>query len=175
MGRGTIFHISEHPECAFKMHETSFHKRLDVLGVKDVQDERKDLSIKNVAYLVRRLQSAGFVVEKCEPFANRFYGGQVEGCYSIQTGCAAELMQRRTIFFQRAFYALRAQVMTMSIEDFANDAQLATDLRLFIENTYNDAVYYEENRESIYSLDDFIRKMKANTVYYIMPETVYMY
>lgn len=177
MARGNIYHITKEPQSSDCMCEDDFSYVPYTLGVDYVSDMCPECAAERVAGLAKRFQTAGFTVKKCDPINNDCYdSGFAKGCYSIETGSADELEQSRMNYFRHRFSKLQKMMAETSLKDFANDTLIPGSLRSLISDNYSDAVYCGDDFcGGTYSMDKFIRTMKADTTYYIMPEAVIMH
>lgn len=173
MARGTMFHITHSPEDASSMSESDFYQDLDSLGVDFVRDNEPDVSKEEIDSLVERLRKAGFIIETYIPEDE--HEEPMDPAPVIITGNADSLEECKMNYFKNAFKVMQEKASAMTLKQFSSDTLDTYELRMMIENTMGDAVYYGDPYEAPYSMDGFIRRLEPNRKYYIDPNTVFMH
>lgn len=144
MARGKLYEIAENPENLFDMDADTAIERMDMTGVESYQDLDRKESMKG---LLETFREAGVEV------------------VSDETGTSITFSRdAKCRYFEKRCEEFKETAAQMTLEDFACES--VTQLKWMLEDDYADAVYIPE-RDTFYSMDEFIRQVPVNTRYYI--------
>ena len=154
MARGFIFNISKYPED-LEMDESDFYETFDAMQVDYVRNCDREEAQEEKERFVKALRDRGAET-----------GSNENGTYVVFTE------QTKENCFKDRLNTLKNVVQNMTLDEFSRDTQKIWQIRMLINNTYEDAVF---DSYDFFTIDEWIRKLTAGEKYYVGNNVVFMH
>lgn len=164
MARGNIFYITTDKDADVSFGESSYYEKLDTIGADYVEDQTKERSEIPVRWLSDTMFRLGATVG---------YNSMPGFAFSFSFLKTEQMLQD---YFRPKLEKLKADAAAF---DLFQVIQSAPRLDWICNNEYTDAVelHDEENGDSgtFLTVDDFIRRIRPGTTYYVYESVILMH
>lgn len=174
MATGKMFYITKAPDTCEDFSSSSLDERLDSLGIDYASNVDEITAKQDIQDFANRLMDAGFNIQfptKEETMAFPDMAFKI---------CSTDVKSRQEMkenYFRRVFANCRKAMEDMTLADFASDSIAVSSLRLKLNNTCGDMVWFNGDSliDMCYTMDEFIRHMYAGVCYYISKNVVLLH
>lgn len=165
MARGFLFAVTaardDVEELDASQFESSHFHHVDYVGECDDPEQA-------VNGLLEHLRGIGFDPEYDEDL----------DAYLFVSGSAQELLARQEAHFAKKLETLKSKVNSMPLHQFASDPFVAYGLVQEIDDDDGDAVWFTADPgryPAFYTLDNWLRRLKPDTIYYLANSALLMH
>lgn len=166
MAKGTIFHITTRVGDLNKYQAEAFNNCLYLDDKKEIINQSEEDSELAMEQLKAILKS----VTNVQGISNI-----LDSAFSFTTSDMKTLSDKKNRYFRQQYQEFQKQAHQITLQAFASDSDDQRLLKQLITNeTNNWALFQDAANKSVhlYTINDFIRKLNPNEIYYVSSNTL---
>lgn len=160
MARGNIYYITKDKDRDISFTESDYYDKLDALCLDYVKDQDEEESEAPIGWLRDMLSGLGAAVTE----------GAGDFAFSFSFGGVEKMQQE---YFRPKLEELKKQAEALTLFSVIRSAPCLDQI---LDNDCGDLVTLaEDGRDTDITVDDFIRRIKPGTVYYVYNKVILMH
>lgn len=166
MAKGTIFHITTRVGDLNKYQAKDFNSSFYFYEKKEIVNQSEEDS----EQALDELKSTLKCIANVQGISN-----MLASAFSFTTSDMKTLSEKKNRYFRQQYQEFQKQAHQITLQAFASDSDDQRLLKQLITNeTNNWALFQDAANKSVhlYTINDFIRKLNPNEIYYVSSNTL---